>query len=169
MKNNLYTLKICIYVVWQISAKLTKGCSFLKVAGFVGLLLCMEGVSMAQIPLNPFAPNSSWPEAHGTYCQQHSSIASLTENDEIIMDTLHFPSNLVTNFKTGGVVISDFYENSNTYCCWGTNGKCIFKIVCTPDSTTLITKDICEMSACNSPSFYGMMDINNFMYFYFMS
>ncbi len=154
-----------MYAVWHLGAKLTKGCSFLKVAGFVGLLLCMRGLSMAQIPTNPYAPNSSWPEAHGTYCQQNSSIASLTENDEIIMDTLHFPSDLVANFNPGGVIISDFYENSNTYCCWGTNGKSVYKIVCTPDSTTLITKDICEMSVCNSPSFYGMMDINNFVYF----
>jgi hypothetical protein len=129
------------------------------------LFLCLNSNNcFSQIPQNPFTPSSSWSETHSTYCQQNCPVPSITEADEIIFDTIHFPVSPEGVFTSGGAVTTDFYGNSGVYCAWVVNGKFISKAVCSPDTTVLISKSIASIAWGSTPSNRGMIDKDNLVY-----
>jgi len=120
--------------------------------------------AQAQLPLNPFLPRSSWPEAHSVYCQQNSPMISLTEHDSIIMDSIPF-SHDEQGSMPGGAMVSDFFGTTKTYCFAGCNGTVIYKVVCSPEKPILMSKKLVDIGANKIVSIYGAGDKDNVGYF----
>jgi hypothetical protein len=135
-----------------------------RIFSLLVFLLLNTLIGFAQLPLNPFAPNSSWPEGHGTYCQQNSPITSLTEADSIVIDSLSFISDHSGYYPTGTATTS-LYPSSSVYCFWGCNGKAMYKVVCDINSTQIISKKSVDLGGNNFASGYWSMDLNNQGYF----
>ncbi|MFH0896200.1 MAG: T9SS type A sorting domain-containing protein [Bacteroidota bacterium] len=137
--------------------------NFSKYIFAFSFFLSFYHLALAQLPLNPFAPASSWPESHGTYCQQNSMVNAITELDSIVVDTITFPQSQF-GFIPQGTIVSEFYDSSNVYCFWGCNGNAVYKAACTEDSTVLISKRLSDLGGGNSTSFCALMDKNNYFY-----
>ncbi|MEO1131186.1 MAG: hypothetical protein AAFX40_00610 [Cyanobacteria bacterium J06639_1] len=133
-------------------------CSCLAVGG-----LTIAGASaQTNPPVNPFVPQSYWPEGHGTYAQQSTSFPAITERDRLAVDTLSLDGPQ-RGYTPSGTIYTEQYPTGE-YVFWGTNGSLIYKVVRTPTELTLIPARKSQVNYGRG-SGYWAMDRDRTMYF----
>ena len=85
---------------------------------------------------NPHAPDSPWPEGHGTYCQQSTDQSSITSLEGLKLERMPFGGN-DDGWSPSGTIVSERYPNG-AYTCWGTNAKKIYKMVVDGGKTQMV-------------------------------
>lgn len=111
---------------------------------------------------NPFAPDSPWPEGHGTYCQQSTDEASLASLGNLKLDRIPFGT-ANDGWSPSGTIVSERYPNG-AYVCWGTNAKKIYKLIIENDKTQVIFADKAKLGH-KLVSGYWVMAKNKLCYF----